>query len=106
MTKINNTNQIDQGVPSHQQEAFNQHLVGQRIFRTRENGKIANLVIDHTHVTDHHTMKEKIKKVEAKVKTDHHTRVRDQLAWIKEGIQDHIEGAVQAQVMKEGLLKL
>ncbi len=81
-------------------------MVSQRIFRTRESGKIANLVIDHTHVTDHHIMKEKIKKVEAKVKTDHRTSIRDQIARIKEEIQDHIEGAVQAQVTKGGLLKL
>ncbi len=107
MTKTKITNRIHQGIQSHQQEAFDHHhMVSQRIFHTRRNGKIANLVIGQVHVTDHLTMKEKIKKVEAKVKTDHRTSIRDQIARIKEEIQDHIKGAVQAQVTKGGLLKL
>ncbi len=106
MTKTKITSRIHQGAQSHQQEAFNQHLGGQRIFRTRENGKIANLVIGQVHVTDHLTMKERTKKVEAKVKTDHRTSTRDQLARIKKEIQDHIGGAAKEQVTKGGLLKL
>ncbi len=107
MTKTKITSQIHQGAQSHQQEAFDHHhMVSQRIFRTRESGKIANLVIGRVHVTDHLTMKEITRQVEAKVKTDLHTSIRDQIARIKKEIQDHIKGAVQAQVTKGGLLKL
>ncbi len=107
MTEIKITTRIHQGVPNHQQEAFDHHhMVGQRIFHTIRIEKIAKLVIGQAHVTDHHTMKEKIKKVEAKVKTDHHTRIRDHQARRKTKDQDRIGEAAQAQVMKEGQLKL
>ncbi len=103
MTKTKITSRIHQGARSHRLEALDHHMVSQRIFHTIRNGKKTKLVIGQAHVTDHHTVKVEIKKVEAKVKTDHRTSIRDQLARIKE---EHIGGAAKVQVMKEGLLKL
>ncbi len=108
MTKTKITSRIHQGAQGHQQEAFDHHhMVSQRNFQETEIGKIAeHLVTDQEHVTDRHTTKKIEDRIEAKVERDLRTRIKDQIARIKEEIQDHIEGAVQAQVMKEGLLKL
>ncbi len=45
-------------------------------------------------------------KIEAKVEKDLRTRIKDHQARRKRRNQDHIGGVAQAQVMKEGLLKL
>jgi hypothetical protein len=106
MTKIKNTNQIHQGVPSHQQEAFDHHhMGGQRNFQETQIGKIAgHLVTDQDHVTELQNMKEITSQVEAEVKKYHPTR--DKVHQTKIRDQVHIGKAVQAQVTKGGQWKL
>ncbi len=78
MTKTKITSRIHKGAQSHQQEAFDHHhTVSQRIFHTRRNGKIADLVIGQVHVTDRHDTNTNEDTVEAKVKTAFQTRIKD-----------------------------